>query len=105
MRAVVYMYCDVLAAQGQERFQSLGVAFYRGADSCVLVYDVTNAHSFNRVWTFWRDAFIKRAGAFIDVCLRIRVSIALLRTVNTSVLHSQFLRFFVRAASWLHQPV
>ena len=28
---------------GQERFQSLGVAFYRGADACVLVYDVTNA--------------------------------------------------------------
>ncbi|KAG9095789.1 hypothetical protein FRC06_009418 [Ceratobasidium sp. 370] len=28
---------------GQERFQSLGVAFYRGADCCVLVYDVNNA--------------------------------------------------------------
>ena len=26
---------------GQERFQSLGVAFYRGADCCVLTYDVT----------------------------------------------------------------
>ena len=26
---------------GQERFQSLGVAFYRGADSCVLVFDVS----------------------------------------------------------------
>lgn len=25
---------------GQERFQSLGVAFYRGADCCVLCYDV-----------------------------------------------------------------
>jgi len=31
---------------GQERFQSLGVAFYRGADCCVLVYDVNNAKSF-----------------------------------------------------------
>jgi GTPase SAR1 family protein len=28
---------------GQERFQSLGVAFYRGADCCVLVYDVNNS--------------------------------------------------------------
>lgn len=28
---------------GQERFQSLGVAFYRGADCCVLVYDVNSA--------------------------------------------------------------
>ena len=24
---------------GQERFQSLGMAFYRGADACVLVFD------------------------------------------------------------------
>jgi Ras-related protein Rab-7A len=28
---------------GQERFQSLGVAFYRGADCCVLVYDVNSS--------------------------------------------------------------
>merc|ERR1712167_311499 len=31
---------------GQERFQSLGVAFYRGADCCVLVYDVNMAKTF-----------------------------------------------------------
>lgn len=31
---------------GQERFQSLGVAFYRGADCCVLVYDVNSSKSF-----------------------------------------------------------
>ena len=27
---------------GQERFQSLGFTFYRGADGCILVYDITN---------------------------------------------------------------
>ena len=27
---------------GQEKFQSLGYAFYRGADCCALVYDITN---------------------------------------------------------------
>lgn len=27
---------------GQEKFQSLGQAFYRGADVCMLVYDITN---------------------------------------------------------------
>ncbi|XP_021573009.1 ras-related protein Rab-7a isoform X2 [Carlito syrichta] len=31
---------------GQERFQSLGVAFYRGADCCVLVFDVTAPNTF-----------------------------------------------------------
>lgn len=45
---------------GQERFQSLGVAFYRGADCCVLVYDVTNAKSFDNVKT-WRDEFLVHA--------------------------------------------
>lgn len=45
---------------GQERFQSLGVAFYRGADCCVLVYDVTNASSFENIKS-WRDEFLVHA--------------------------------------------
>lgn len=43
---------------GQERFQSLGKPFYRGADACVLVYDVSSALSFERLEA-WRDQFIK----------------------------------------------
>lgn len=27
---------------GQERFQAIGSAFYRGADCCVIVFDITN---------------------------------------------------------------
>merc|ERR1712151_621134 len=45
---------------GQERFQSLGVAFYRGADCCVLVYDVTVAKSFEHIEN-WRDEFLTQA--------------------------------------------
>ncbi|CCE64859.1 hypothetical protein TPHA_0J00360 [Tetrapisispora phaffii CBS 4417] len=45
---------------GQERFQSLGVAFYRGADCCVLVYDVTNPKSFDNIKS-WRDEFLIHA--------------------------------------------
>lgn len=45
---------------GQERFQSLGVAFYRGADCCVLVYDVTNQKSFENLST-WKDEFLVQA--------------------------------------------
>ncbi|KAI5298180.1 hypothetical protein KEM56_004264, partial [Ascosphaera pollenicola] len=45
---------------GQERFQSLGVAFYRGADCCVLVYDVNNAKSFETLES-WRDEFLVQA--------------------------------------------
>ncbi|AQK88032.1 Ras-related protein RABG3a [Zea mays] len=46
---------------GQERFQSLGVAFYRGADCCVLVYDVNVKRSFNTLDT-WHDEFLNQAG-------------------------------------------
>ncbi|RKO96037.1 hypothetical protein CXG81DRAFT_14370 [Caulochytrium protostelioides] len=45
---------------GQERFQSLGVAFYRGADCCVLVYDVNNARSFENLAS-WRNEFLVQA--------------------------------------------
>jgi Ras-related protein Rab-7A len=46
---------------GQERFQSLGVAFYRGADACVLVYDMTDAKSFDNLAS-WMDEFLVHAG-------------------------------------------
>lgn len=42
---------------GAERFQSLGVAFYRGADCCVLTYDVTAPGSFISL-NSWRDEFL-----------------------------------------------
>lgn len=45
---------------GQERFQSLGVAFYRGADCCVLAFDVTNPMSFKSLDS-WRDEFLIQA--------------------------------------------
>ena len=46
---------------GQERFQSLGVAFYRGADCCVLVMDVTSPTSFKSLES-WKDEFLIQAG-------------------------------------------
>nr|GMD37272.1 rop guanine nucleotide exchange factor 12-like [Ipomoea batatas] len=45
---------------GQERFQSLGVAFYRGADCCVLVYDVNVMKSFENL-SNWREEFLIQA--------------------------------------------
>jgi len=45
---------------GQERFQSLGVAFYRGADCCVLVFDVNVAKSFEHIDN-WREEFLTQA--------------------------------------------
>ena len=50
----------IFATFPQERFQSLGVAFYRGADSCVLVFDVNAARSFENLDT-WKDEFLIQA--------------------------------------------
>lgn len=41
---------------GQERFQSLGPSFYRGADCCILVYDVSKGTSFENIKK-WRQGF------------------------------------------------
>ena len=51
---------------GQERFQSLGVAFYRGADCCVLTYDVNNSKSFESLDS-WRDEFLIQALSLIHI--------------------------------------
>jgi len=45
---------------GQERFQSLGPGYFRGADACILVYDTTNAKSFESLKR-WRSEFIQTA--------------------------------------------
>lgn len=46
---------------GQEKFQSIGTAFYRGSDCCVIVYDITNPISFEKMNT-WRREFIEQGG-------------------------------------------
>eukprot|EP01104_Vermistella_antarctica_P014908 TRINITY_DN4782_c0_g1_i1.p1 TRINITY_DN4782_c0_g1~~TRINITY_DN4782_c0_g1_i1.p1 ORF type:complete len:207 (-),score=66.10 TRINITY_DN4782_c0_g1_i1:177-797(-) len=45
---------------GQERFQSLGNSFYRGADCCILVFDVTQQKSFENLEN-WRNEFLVQA--------------------------------------------
>ncbi|XP_015693137.1 ras-related protein Rab7 isoform X2 [Oryza brachyantha] len=51
---------------GQERFQSLGVAFYRGADCCVLVYDVNSMKSFDNL-NNWREEFLIQVLCFLVI--------------------------------------
>jgi Ras-related protein Rab-7A len=45
---------------GQERFQSLGNSFYRGADCCILVFDVTITKTFENLEN-WRSEFLVQA--------------------------------------------
>ena len=55
-----YTHAQLWDTAGQERFQSLGVAFYRGADCCVLVFDVNSTKSFEALES-WRDEFLIQA--------------------------------------------
>ena len=73
---------------GQEKFQSLGYAFYRGADCCALVYDITNTQSFDSL-ARWRDGFIENAGpqdpqSFPFVCLGNKIDQEPERQVSTA---------------------
>eukprot|EP00005_Dracoamoeba_jomungandri_P003041 CAMPEP_0174260298 /NCGR_PEP_ID=MMETSP0439-20130205/9526_1 /TAXON_ID=0 /ORGANISM="Stereomyxa ramosa, Strain Chinc5" /LENGTH=199 /DNA_ID=CAMNT_0015344513 /DNA_START=62 /DNA_END=661 /DNA_ORIENTATION=- len=45
---------------GQERFQSLGNSFYRGADCCILVYDVQVPKTFESLDN-WKTEFLAQA--------------------------------------------
>lgn len=42
---------------GAERFQSVAPSFYRGCDSCILVFDLTNKKSFDNL-EVWIDEFL-----------------------------------------------
>ena len=42
---------------GQEQYNSVGRAFYRGSDCCALVFDLTRKESFEHLKT-WQDGFI-----------------------------------------------
>ncbi|KAH8388415.1 hypothetical protein KR093_005970 [Drosophila rubida] len=45
---------------GQEQCRTLGPAFYRGADCCILVFDVTDRKSFQNLNSWW-DTFFSLA--------------------------------------------
>jgi len=45
---------------GHERFNSMGPAFYRGSQACILVYDVTSRKSFEDL-AEWKESFEEQA--------------------------------------------
>ena len=42
---------------GQEKYMSLSVAYYRGSDVCLLVFDLNDKASFNHLKE-WRDCYL-----------------------------------------------
>ena len=54
------MEIEVFVEGGSTSVQSLGMAFYRGADACVLVYDITDSKTFAGLKP-WKDEFLIQA--------------------------------------------
>merc|ERR1711933_266438 len=46
---------------GQERFKSLGNSFYRGTDAAILVYDITQKDTFEKIEE-WKKNFLELSG-------------------------------------------
>lgn len=46
---------DIWDTAGQERYRSVNSIFYRDANICVLVYDITRAESFESLKTYWYE--------------------------------------------------
>merc|ERR1712063_4512 len=51
---------QIWGTAGQERFQSLGSSFYRGADCCILVFDLTIPTTFDHL-SNWQNEFLVQA--------------------------------------------
>ncbi|XP_063155307.1 ras-related protein Rab-10-like [Candoia aspera] len=53
---------------GQERFHTFTTSFFRGAHGVVLVYDITNAKSFQGI-AYWMKDIYEKAGENMDIIL------------------------------------
>ncbi len=80
---------------GQERFQSLGVAFYRGADCCVLVYDVNVMKSFDNLDN-WREEFLIQASSSANTCFY---------CVGSVFIVGGLLNIFLDCFLWTGEPI
>mmetsp|Transcript_26155 Transcript_26155/g.25769 ORF Transcript_26155/g.25769 Transcript_26155/m.25769 type:complete len:163 (+) Transcript_26155:44-532(+) len=52
---------------GQERFRTMSGAYYRGAEGCIVVFDITDRNSFNAVSNWIREINTNGAGNSIVV--------------------------------------
>ncbi|KAL3853915.1 hypothetical protein ACJMK2_013229 [Sinanodonta woodiana] len=59
---------DIWDTAGQERYHSLAPMYYRGAQAAIVVYDITNAKSFNSAIT-WVSELRQQANSQIVVVL------------------------------------
>ena len=54
---------------GQERYKSINTSYYRKADCCLLVYDITNRHSFEDIENYFNEKIKEKCKENIQVIL------------------------------------
>ena len=54
---------------GQEKFRALGHQYYRGADGCLLVYDITNRNSFDEIKGYFCEQIEEKCKKDIKIIL------------------------------------
>ena len=64
-----YVNCEIIDTGGQEKFNALNVTYYKRADCCVLVYDVTNEESFEECENFYKQQIEQNCKKSIKVIL------------------------------------
>ena len=54
---------------GQERFKSINTSYYRRADCCLLVYDITDRLSFEEIQNYFSETIKEKCKANIPIIL------------------------------------
>ena len=54
---------------GQERFKSINTSYYRNADCCLLVYDISERHSFDELKNYFIEKIKEKCKKDIQVIL------------------------------------
>jgi len=70
----VLMTLQIWDTAGQERFRALASSFYRNAEICVFVYDITNLQSFSSIQNWYET--------FVDFCPITQSAVSLLLLGN-----------------------
>ena len=64
-----YVNCEIIDTGGQEKFNALNKTYYKRADCCVLVYDITNVDSFEECENFYKKEIAENCKENIKVIL------------------------------------
>ena len=64
-----YVNCEILDTSGQEAYNSMNKIYYKRADCCVLVYDITDLNSFELCKDFYKKEILDTCKKGIKVIL------------------------------------